>query len=109
MTKAINKIIRTKFPRIRPIFQVVLLLIIILVYLLYHIGSQRERVCSLNENKNIGLDQESCFTSTPIDLCDDIILYDDIFEAVKKPTPDRTIFFIETSCVRNGLASLKPR
>ncbi|XP_055305820.1 lactosylceramide 4-alpha-galactosyltransferase-like isoform X2 [Sitodiplosis mosellana] len=69
---------------------VILCIVFVSFHLLYKIGNQ------------FG-------TLYTVDRGDDIILFDDITEAEILPTPDRPIFFIETSCVRNGLAALNAR
>lgn len=70
-----------------------------------------EKLCSVDGIKNSSNDQKSCFmpTSSDVSRCDDIILFDDIFAAEIQPTPDRSVFFIATSCIRNGIAALNAR
>lgn len=72
------------------------------------------RLNLLRETENINLDLRLCFTpstttTTSTNCSDDIILFEDIFKAEKQPTLDRSIFFIETTCILNCLAALKPR
>lgn len=112
MTKPMNQVVCANFKRFRLSFLVLLFLILIFYYLLYQIGRQNEKVqlnLVNNDTKNVTLDKRSCFIPTSTDYDDDIILFDDIFEAVKQPTPDRSVFLIETSCVWNGLAALSAR
>lgn len=53
-------------------------------------------------------DNKSCYETTSTSY-GDVILFHDILGAIKQPTPDRSIFFIETSCLRNGIATLNAR
>ncbi|XP_055296305.1 lactosylceramide 4-alpha-galactosyltransferase-like [Sitodiplosis mosellana] len=59
-------------------------------------------------SKNIAI-LKTCFIPTLRHRNDNITLFEDILEAEKKPTADRSVFFIESSCVRNGLAALTAR
>lgn len=85
--------------------------------------TQRKQMCMLH-NKGVG-NKKECYLTKSIVPCDeidlrqipwnatvlfkDIVLFEDILEAEKQPIPDRTIFFIETSCIENGLAKLNGR
>lgn len=40
---------------------------------------------------------------------ENIEFFEDILDAKKQPIPDRSIFFIESSCVKDGLAALNAR
>lgn len=110
---------------------VLLGLAVISIFTSYQIGfetkiySEQVQMCFSNDNIDIILEPIACYLPistvpcnstdsgvTSIDdiaLIDDIILFEDIFEAERKPTPDRSIFFIETTCVSNGLAVLSSR
>lgn len=61
-----------------------------------------------NKSKNVA-NVKVCFIPTLDHFNDNITLFEDILEGKKKPTPNRSVFFIESSCVRNGLASLTAR
>ena len=61
-----------------------------------------------NQSKDITI-LKTCFIPTQRYGDDNITLFEDILEAKKKPIPDRSVFFIESSCVRNGLAALTAR
>lgn len=52
---------------------------------------------------------KTCFIPTLNHYNENITLFEDILEATKKPIPDRSVFFIETSCRRSGLATLTAR
>ncbi|XP_055305844.1 lactosylceramide 4-alpha-galactosyltransferase-like [Sitodiplosis mosellana] len=84
----------------KQIFIGMLVLVVISIYLFsqYPIGPEF----------GTSFGAKSCYEPTSTSY-DDIILFEDIYEAEKQPTPDRSIFFIETSCVRNGLAALNAR
>lgn len=62
------------------------------------------KTCFLSHSKSI-FNQSLGINETQ----NDIKLLEDISEAEKQPIPDRTIFFIESSCVNNGLAALNAR
>lgn len=51
----------------------------------------------------------TCFIPTLNSHNENITLFEDILEAKIKPRTDRSIFFIESSCVRSGLAALTAR
>lgn len=61
--------------------------------------------------RNNIIEIKKCFLPTICDKNDgnNITLLDDILESKKKPTPDRSVFFIESSCKRNRLATLTAR
>lgn len=51
-----------------------------------------------------------CETNTSLDegaSFGDIVLFEDVLEAERKPTPDRTIFFIVTSCTKLAVLSAR--
>lgn len=50
-----------------------------------------------------------CFQRQLPDNDESIIFFPDLMEAEKKPTPSKTIFFLETTCSGDGLVRLKPR
>lgn len=52
---------------------------------------------------------KTCFIPTQRYDDDNMTLFEDILEAKKKPISNRSVFFIESSCVRNGLAALTAR
>ena len=100
------------------------------IYTVYQIGSefisrnQPIEVYSVNDTANKSLEAKTCFLSMFESISnqsvphinfdskfrnENIILFEDVFEAKKQPEPDRSIFFIESSCVRNGLAALNAR
>lgn len=60
-------------------------------------------------SSDVDMDVKSCYLPISTTPSNDITLFEDIFAADKKPTLDRSIFFIETTCVRNGLAHLTAR
>lgn len=81
-------------------------------------------MCFSNDDTNITLAPIACFLSISTIPCnntngfnaddeitffDNIILFEDVLEAERKPTRDRSIFFIESSCIKNGLATLSAR
>lgn len=110
-------------------FYVLLAVVIIFVFIFDQIkfnpmfNAQRKQMCMLH-SKGVWNKRE-CYLTKPIVPCEeidlrqipsnatvlfkDIILFEDILEAEKQPIPDRTIFFIETSCIQNGLAKLTGR
>lgn len=72
-------------------------------------NSNKNSSNGLHDNLKSSADLKSCFSPTSVTSNPDVVLFDDIFEAKEKPPVDRSIFFIETSCVRNGLAHLTAR
>lgn len=100
------------------------------IYTVYQIGGEFQSVnqsierYSPNDTANKSFEAKTCFLSTFESVSnqsvsritseskfrkENIILFEDIFEAKKQPEPDRSIFFIESSCTRNGLAALNAR
>ncbi|XP_055305832.1 lactosylceramide 4-alpha-galactosyltransferase-like [Sitodiplosis mosellana] len=103
-------------------------LTIIAIYTVYQIGSEfishqlMIELYSPNDTAKRAIVAKTCFLLTPELISNqsvepmnfqsrngNITLFEDIFAAEKQPTLDRTIFFIESSCVRNGLAALNAR
>lgn len=63
-----------------------------------------------NNNKRNNFDKlKVCFIPKLPKHNDNITLFDDVLESKRQPTPDRSVFIIESSCIRNRLATLTAR
>lgn len=94
-------------------FRAVLVVIIIIIifrnfFVITMIRQRSTDVPKASESINFKYKDFKCF-QFPKNVTQPIVLLEDVMDSPRQPTPGKSIFFIETSCAKDGLINLKPR